>query len=70
MTEIQKEDILKKFNKSLDKMGGINIYGSMTITEKLQAQKKLNDVYSELFDLKIYLERVFENDWRRKRDSQ
>ncbi len=64
MTETQKEQILKKFNKSLDKMGGINIYGSMTTTEKLQAQKQLNDVYSKLFDLKIYLERVFENEWR------
>lgn len=60
MTE--KEKILKRFSKSLDKMGNINIYGSMTTTEKLQAQKKLNDVYSELFNLKIYLERVFENE--------
>ena len=60
MTE--KEKILKRFNKSLDKMGNINIYGSMTTTEKLQAQKKLNDVYSELFNLKKDMERVFENE--------
>lgn len=60
MTE--KEKILKRFSKSLDKMGNINIYGSMTTTEKLQAQKKLNDVYSELFNLKKYIERVFENE--------
>lgn len=60
MTE--KEKILKRFKKSLDKMGNINIYGSMTTTEKLQAQKKLNDVYSELFNLKKYMERVFEDE--------
>lgn len=60
MTE--KEKILKRFSKLLDKMGNINIYGSMTTTEKLQAQKKLNDVYSELFNLKKYMERVFEDE--------
>jgi hypothetical protein len=61
MTE-QKEKILKRMGKELDKMGNINIYGSMTTTEKLQAQKKLNEVYSRLFDLKIYMERVFEDE--------